>query len=137
MDSESLKFLVPAIVAVVGWFTAHQFNSYRDRVNKRRELRIQYLLEAYRRLESAANRPNKTEKQALAFESAVADIQLLGTPEQANATVKYLRKHALSGGAEIDEILQLLRKDLRKEIGLKGEVENAVIFRFISKSPNK
>lgn len=80
MDSDSLKFLVPAIVAVVGWFMAHQFNSYRDRVNKRRELRIQYLLEAYRRLESAANRPNKTEKQALDFESAVADIQLLGTP---------------------------------------------------------
>lgn len=133
MDSDSLKFLVPAIVAVVGWFMAHQFNSYRDRVNKRRELRIQYLLEAYRRLESAANRPNKTEKQALDFESAVADIQLLGTPKQANATVKYLRKHASSGGAEIDEILQLLRKDLRKEIRLKGEVENAVIFRFIQK----
>ena len=133
MDQESLKFLVPAIVAVVGWFVAHQFNSYRERISKRRELRIKFLLEAYRQLESAANRPNKTKEQALAFESAVADIQLLGTPEQANATVKFSHQHASSDGAKIDEILQLLRKDLRKEIGLKGEVENAVIFRFIKK----
>ena len=61
-------------MAVIGWFAAHQFNSYRDRVTKRRELRIQYLLEAYRRLEAAANRPDKTEGQTLAFESARSPI---------------------------------------------------------------
>lgn len=118
LDTETLKYLIPAVVAVVGWFAAHQFNVYRDRINKRHDLRVQYLLEAYRRLESAANRPNKTEEQLLAFESAVADIQLLGTAEQVQATVKYLCQHASSGGAQIDEVLRLLRKDLRKELGL-------------------
>ena len=133
IDTEILKFLVPAFVAILGWFAAHQFNIYRDRQNKRHDLRVQFLLDAYRRLESAANRETKTEEQKLAFESAVADIQLLGTAEQVAATVSYLRKHAAEGGNQIDELLRLLRRDLRNEIGLSGEVENAVIFRFIRK----
>lgn len=130
LDTETLKYVVPAVVAVLGWFVGHQFNVYRDRQNKRRELRIQFLLEAYRRLESAANREGKTEEQMLAFESAVADIQLLGTPEQVRVTVCYLEQHAAGGSAQIDEVLRILRRDLRKELGLNGEVENAVVFRF-------
>ena len=130
LDTDILKFAVPALVAVVGWFAGHQFNVYRDRITKRRDLRIQYLLEAYRRLESAANRPDKTEAQALDFESAVADIQLLGTPEQIEATIKYLRQHASEGGALIDDVLASLRDDLRKELGLSGDVSKAVVFRF-------
>lgn len=134
IDAESVKYLVPAVVAVVGWFAAHQFNVHRDRQNKRRDLRIQFLLEAYRRLESAANRDCKTEEQRLAFESAVADIQLLGTKEQVALTVEYLRQHATGSGAQIDSLLCLLRSDLRKELALSGEVENAVVFRFTRKS---
>ena len=129
-DTELLRYVVSVVVAVGGWFVAHQFNVYRDRKNKRRDLRIQFLLDAYRRLESAANREAQTEEQRLAFESAVADIQLLGTPEQVAATVSYLRLHATEGGAQIDEVLRLLRRDLRKEVGLSGEIENAVVFRF-------
>jgi hypothetical protein len=133
LDAETMKYAVPAIVAVVGWFAAHQFNVYRDRQNKRRDLRVQFLLEAYRRLESVANREKKTEEQMLAFESAVADVQLLGSSEQIAATVMYLRQHAAGGGAQIDEVLRLLRRDLRREVGLSGEVENAAIFRFARK----
>ncbi|MFO1428551.1 MAG: hypothetical protein U1F76_00190 [Candidatus Competibacteraceae bacterium] len=133
LDTETLKYAVPAVVAVVGWFAAHQFNAYRDRQNKRRDLRIQFLLDAYRRLESAANRETMTEEQMLAFESAVADIQLLGTREQVAAMVSYIRQHAVGGGAHIDQVLRLLRRDLRSEVGLPGEVESAVFFRFMHK----
>lgn len=130
LDTETLKYAVPAIIVVVGWFVVHQFNVYRDRQNKRRDLRVNFLLDAYRRLESAANRDTKTEEQILAFESAVADIQLHGTPEQVAATISYFRQHAAGGGAQIDEVLRLLRRDLRKEVGLSGEVQNTVVFRF-------
>jgi len=122
--------ILAPLVAVIGWFVAHQFNVHRDRLNKRRDLRIQYLLEAYRRLESAANREEKTEEQAVDFESAVADIQLLGTSQEINATVKYLREHA-SGEAQINELLCLLRDDLRGELGLPLFRGNVVVFRFI------
>lgn len=132
-DAETLKFLVPAIVAVAGWFAAHQFNVHRDRQNKRRDLRIEFLLEAYRRLESAANREGMTEEQKLEFESAVADIQLLGTKEQVDTTVAYLRQHASGSGAQIDSLLQLLRSDLRQELGLSRDASNACVFRFTHK----
>ena len=133
-DAEALKYVVPALVAVIGWFAAHQFNVYRDRQNRRRELRIKFLLDAYRRLESAANREEKTEEQLLAFESAIADIQLLGSQEQVAATVKYMQQHVSDGSAEIGPVLRLLRSDLRKEIGLSGEVENVAAFRFTRES---
>lgn len=130
ISTEALKYLVPALVAVAGWFVGHQFNVFRDRQNKRRDLRIQFLLEAYRRLESVTNRESKTEEQMLALESAVADIQLLGSQEQVVATVAYLRRHAAEGGGQIDSVLGLLRRDLRRELGLSGKVESAVVFRF-------
>jgi len=126
-----LTLTLAPLVAVMGWFVGHQFNVYRDRLNKRRDLRVQYLLEAYRRLESAANRDHKTEEQAIQFESAVADIQLLGTHKQIDATTKYLRRHASEGGGNIDEVLRLLRDDLRNELKIPPLVDCPIIFRFV------
>jgi hypothetical protein len=82
MDTEILKFTVPAIIAILGWFVAHQFNTNRDNKNKRRDIRIRYLLDAYRRLEGASNRPEADKETQDRFESALADIQLLGNKEQ-------------------------------------------------------
>lgn len=122
--------MLAPLVAVLGWFVAHQFNVHRDRLNRRHDLRIQYLLDAYRRLESAANREDKTEEQAVAFESAMADIQLLGTSREIGATVRYLREHASSGEGRIDDLLRLLRDDLRKELRLPVSQDPPLIFRF-------
>ena len=82
-----IAFTLSPLVAVIGWFIAHRFNVYRDRRNKSHDMIIQYLLEAYRRLEAAANR-EKVEEQAAAFESAIADIQLLGSIQQISVTMK-------------------------------------------------
>lgn len=60
-DTETLKYALPVIVVMIGWFVAHQFSVSRDRQNKRRDLRVQFLLEAYRRLEAAADRDSKDE----------------------------------------------------------------------------
>ena len=123
--------MIAALVVVIGWYVAHRFNMARDRANKRHDMIVQYLLEAYRRLEKAANREDKTEKQAVAFESAVADIQLLGSPDQITETVKYLKAHASVGGGTIDNVLSLLRDDLRKELRLSRVNHPLMIFRFV------
>lgn len=109
--------LSPVFAALVvggGWFVAHRSH----RANKRHGLSVQYLLQAYRRLENAANREDKTDEQTVAFESAVADIQFLGRSDQIAETVKYLKEHASVGGRTIDNVLSLLRNDLRKKLGL-------------------
>lgn len=122
--------LIAAVVAVVGWYIAHVLNAARDRTNRRHDMITQYLLEAYRRLEMAANREEKTEEQAIAFESAIADIQLLGTSAQISKTVQYLKAHASGDGGLIDEVLSQLRSDLREELGLTRIDGRPLVFRF-------
>jgi hypothetical protein len=116
-----------ALVAVLGWVIAHGLNVARDRSNKRRELITAYLLEAYRRLEAAANREEKTEDQAVAFESAIADIQLLGSPTEVEAISKWLDSHKENS---IDQVLKYLRDDLRRELGLAPLKSAPRFFRF-------
>lgn len=133
-DTETTKLFVPAAVAILGWFAAHQFNAYRDRVNKRRELRVKYLLEAYQRLEFAANRPEQGKEEQDKFESAVADIQLLGTKSQIDELKKYVKEHN-AGGSSINPLLEILRSHLRRELGLATDVEKIVLFRFENRHP--
>jgi len=123
--------LIAAAIAVLGWYVAHHFNTTRDRTNKRHDMITQYLLEAYRRLEMAANREDKTKEQAIAFESAIADIQLLGSQAEISETIQYLRAHASANGGNIDQLLCLLRNDLRQELGLSPVEEPPLIFRFV------
>jgi|SRR5271166_3319216 len=135
---DAANFLNPLIAALsglagvgIGGWLSHHWSASRDLANERRKLRISYLLEAYRRLEASANRPVGTDEQKAAFESAVADIQLLGTKDQIEATVKFLRKHTQRSGAIIDSVLEILRADLRQEMGLHGNTPHVVVFRFI------
>lgn len=133
-----VQLLGALLVAALGWLVVHYLTTRRDLANERRKLRIAYLLEAYRRLEAAANRQTNTPEEGRAFEAAVADIQLLGTQEQAQVTIEFLKQRAAGEGALIDGVLRVLRKDLRREMGLAGDIENGVIFRFVEpKSPKK
>ena len=70
-----LPLLITTFVAILGWYVAHRQSAARDRANKKRDVRVQYLIDAYRRLESAASRsPREMEKYADGFESAISDI---------------------------------------------------------------
>jgi len=138
MDIELLKVIVPAaggivaaVVAVGGWYVAHQLNVARDVANKRRDLRIQYLLDAYRRLEKNANRQLKSVDEDREFESAIADIQLLGTAAQLDALNGFLEDTKTKDGARnINYLLGALRNDLRSELGLGNDARKVMIFRF-------
>ncbi len=112
------SLLATAAIAVVGWLAAHRFASARDRQNKKRDLRTSYLIDAYRRLESAGTRP-LCAQTAAAFESAIADIQLLGTVEQVRLAQEFASQFAGQGSASLDPLLESLRRDLRSELKLE------------------
>jgi len=69
------------------------------------------------------------------LESAVADIQLLGTAEQARAADSVARSVAEYGSASTDELLGLLREDLRSELGLRPLPGRPVFLRFREREP--
>lgn len=48
-----LPLLITTFTAVAGWLVVHWMAAKRDQTNKRRDLRIQYLIEAYRKLEGS------------------------------------------------------------------------------------
>jgi hypothetical protein len=111
--------LITTLVAISGWYVAHRLSIKRDQENKRRELRVQYLIEAYRRLEYASNRP-LSEQVAPDFEKAVADIQLFGTPRQVELAQAFAHGFAEAGTYTLDPLMNELRNDLRKELKLES-----------------
>ena len=77
----TLPLALTAGVAVFGWIVAHHFATARDRTNKQRELRVQYLIEAFRCLAGTSNRQLSPEI-VNSVETAVTDVQLFGTTTQ-------------------------------------------------------
>ena len=132
-----ISVLTSVALASLGWFVGYLSTIRRDRLTKRRDLRTQYLLEAYRRLEGAGNRNNPTDSDVKALESAVADIQLLGTVEQAHLARKFALEFAKDGHASLDPLLEALRHDLRKELDLPSLEEGVTYLRIAKTSVEK
>jgi hypothetical protein len=114
----TLMVLLRGLLAIVGRLFGQTLNGRRDVDNKRRELRIQFLVEAWRNLERAARRARLDETREL--EQALADIQLFGTPDQADQAGRVARSmsEARTETATLDELLEALRADLREELRL-------------------
>lgn len=108
---------ISALLSIVGWVVGYTTTIRRDRIAKRRDLRTQYLLEAYRQLEGASNRVQPSDDDEKALERA-ADIQLLGSPEQVRLAREFAFEFARSGHASLDHLLETLRRDLRTELSL-------------------
>jgi len=120
-----------ALLAVVGWFVGYFTTIRRDRLSKRRDLRTQYLLDAYRRLEGAGNRREPSREDEKALESAIADIQLLGSPDQVHLARRFALEFAGSGQAALDPLLESLRTELRRELSLPGLYEGITYLRIV------
>ena len=125
----SLEVLIPTIAVIVGWFAVHWFTARRDHENKRRDMQIEYLFAAYRRLESNVNRTLTCER-AVEIESACADVQLLGTPHQIELVQTCMNQLRNTGKAKFDDVLYDLRKTLRRELKLPPVEERFQILRM-------
>ncbi|MFZ2448760.1 MAG: hypothetical protein WAW37_20550 [Syntrophobacteraceae bacterium] len=123
-----IPILITAAVAVVGWFIVHQLSISRDIKNKRSELKIGYLIEAYRKLENVSHRDNPDMHD---FETAMADIQLFGTKRQVDISQSISREFAQKKTVLLDELLNDLRGDLRGLLRLeKLPSQSLVIIRW-------
>jgi hypothetical protein len=126
-----ITILTSTLLALLGWIIGYVATVRRDRLSKRRDLRTSYLLDAYRRLEGAGNRREPSREDEKALESAVADIQLLGSPEQVHLARQFALEFAGSGKASLDPLLESLRLDLRKELVLPPLDERITYLRIV------
>ena len=133
--------LVTTVVAVIGWMAAHYFNSQRDLKNKRREIRSDYLIRAYQRLEAGTCRGSIAGSSfGKDFEAAIADVQLFGTEAQVRMAKELAT--AIAGRAKdasAGELLLSLRDALRTELDLGVINEPPIHFRLSTedKSANR
>lgn len=137
MHHEMLGLLVPLLVtagvAILGWFVVNRLAVHRDRINKRHDLIVQYLIEAYRKLENASNRGVLAQEHERALESAIADIQLFGSPTQVELATGFARQFAQNYNASLDTLLAELRSELRRELALESVPRARVILRIVSR----
>jgi hypothetical protein len=124
-----VQLAVTVAVALAGGWLGHQLAARRDLLNERRKLRVAYLLEAYRRLEDAGNRSDPTRSWPK-FESAVADIQFLGSPTQVQLARRFAIDMAQRRTASLDGLIFDLRQSLREELQLPPVEEGVVYLRF-------
>lgn len=120
--------MLAAVVAVLGWFVAHRLNVAKETATKRRELRVQYLIDAYRRLEGASHRADPNCRREL--ESAIADIQLFGSNRQVDLAHQFIESVAENGFATYNPLLEQLRDELRQELNMSHTESEIKIFRF-------
>ncbi|MCK4912109.1 MAG: hypothetical protein KAS05_00120 [Candidatus Omnitrophica bacterium] len=114
-----MNIIIPILSALFGLIFGHWLNRRRNFENKKREIRINYLIEAYRKLERGAI-PNAKNFDKGDFESAIADIQMLGNLEQVNIAYEFAIKATQGDGSKLQELLENLRMELRNELSIKN-----------------
>lgn len=118
--------LIGALIVVWGWRREQrreQGEQRREREKIRRENRMRFIVDAYLRLEAAANRKSPLSNDyKRSVESAVADIQLRGTRTQVELAQALAIQLDLMGKGDptsFATLLKELRDDLRSELELE------------------
>jgi RNase P/RNase MRP subunit POP5 len=111
----SSSLLAGIVCAILG----HWLSSLKDKKQRLREMRIRYLIDAYR-VFTKANRHPRIYEIADELEQAIADIQLFGSPALIKLTKTFTFEMAAQQTASLDEIQQVIRGYLRKELGEKA-----------------
>lgn len=124
----SLSLIIPGLVTVFGWYALNRLSANRDKANKKKDMKVKYLIEAWRKLENASNRKNYNPNE---LESAIADIHLFGNLKQIKLAKDFANEFASNKKANIDKLLEELRNDLRTELNLEKIDDNINHLRII------
>lgn len=119
MNLDYLKIIITISLAVIGWIVGYYFTTRKDINQKRRDISIEHLINAYRILTTEISHRKETSERNIRLENILSDIQLFGSNEQVELA-KELMDTLVSGGEfQLDPLINSLRTDLRKIIGLK------------------
>jgi hypothetical protein len=133
---EILKIFITASTVATGWVVGHYFTSMRDRRNKKRDLTIQHLINAYMVLTNEVAHRSGTPEKDKALEKIISEIQLFGSTEQVEMAKRLAVEVAQNGSFEIDDLINSLRDDLRKQLKLSPIEGNVRWLRFKEENNN-
>lgn len=120
--------IIQCIITVIGWIVVYIFAIRQNTQIKKKEDTIEYLIQAWGKLEKASNR--KDNRYNTEIETAIADIQLFGTKRQIELAQQFAEEIARNKESSTLELLVLLREDLRKELKLERVPRKFKFLRF-------
>lgn len=124
-----MDIIFSSFLVILGWGVTYFLALKKSARDKRREVTTEYLIKAWRTLESASNRSDNSHNAKL--ETAIADIQLLGTQKQIELAQQFADQISQTRSGDALELLIQLREDLRMELELSPVKRNLKILRFI------
>ena len=124
----SNDLIIQCIITVIGWIVVYILAIRQNTQIKKKEVTIEYLIQAWGKLEKASNR--KDNRYNTEIETAIADIQLLGTKQQIELAQQFAEEFARNKEISALELLILLRENLRKELKLEKAPRKFKFLRF-------
>jgi hypothetical protein len=117
--NDIIALIASVTIAVTGWVVAHGLSSRRELEQKKRELRVKYLREAYLNIANLCDR-GEYPRDIANLQDALNDIQLFGEETQINLVGKVVTQLANNETANFNELLKQLRNEIRGHIGLNS-----------------
>lgn len=102
--------IIQCIITVIGWIVVYILAIRKNTQIKKKEVTIEYLIQAWGKLEKASNR--KDNRYNTEIETAIADIQLFGTKQQIELAQQFAEEIARNKESSALELLILLRENL-------------------------
>jgi len=129
--NEVVAAIVGATGAIFVWYLTACSLRRQDRDQKKRDIRLRFLMEAYRQIENSANREGKELAEALkAIELAISDVQLFGTRKEVALAQEVVSAFTAGREVSFDGLLNELRRGLRSELDLEALADERKILRF-------
>ena len=120
--------IIQCIITVIGWIVVYILAIRQNTQIKKKEVTIEYFIQAWGKLEKASNR--KDNRYNTEIETAIADIQLFGTKQQIELAQQFAEEIARNKESSALELLILLRENLRKELKLEKAPRKFKFLRF-------
>jgi hypothetical protein len=114
--------------AILAAYLGHYLSVRRDRQYRRDERQTEYLIDTWRRLVDASFDPLMKKSDVRKLNAALSDVQLFGTAEQANLAARIVEEASTSKGASGNELVELMRDDLRKMLNLDALGEQRYVY---------
>lgn len=128
-----IKIIITVILAVSGWLIGNYFANKRSTIQRKKEITIKHLINAYRILTNEISHREETEERSRKLEDILSDIQLFGSKTQVELAQNLANTVAQGGIFELDPLINSLRNDLRKELELTEIKGNVTWLRFNDK----
>ncbi|ARN57416.1 hypothetical protein [Sedimentisphaera salicampi] len=114
---EVLKLVIPVVIAVLGWILGHLLSSIRERENKKREIRLEKLMEAYDWF-GRAMIEGQNEEINVQLSMAIHNSQCYGTCREQKMAIEYCQAIKEKKSADALELIKSIRNVIREELGL-------------------